>query len=281
MKYVRFDYDSNVRYLPLVYFLPTDQLAKFPTLRRLPRKVREVLYVDTMMDVVNSDQFLNEIMDAWAALVFPHLGFRGWKEHYTGDFPAWKLTYALPPYCEALEEEIGWNLQALLNIHSSQDIPFFEPEFIKATMKTVVWRVIDDEGWQPMLDALREMPCEEDFEKRPTNVRKDFLRKWYHTRSKRVKMVSLEACMEDEDHAVHEVADPTAEFEQHIIAEDVCQQFKEHLSQRDWEILELRIRGLTYERIAELLGYKNHSGVLKRIRAIEKKFLDFEEKHRQ
>ena len=35
------------------------------------------------------------------------------------------------------------------------------------------------------------MPCDEDFEKWDTNVRKDFLRKWYHTRSKRVQTCLL------------------------------------------------------------------------------------------
>ena len=63
-----------------------------------------------------------------------------------------------------------------------------------------------------MLDVVREMPCAEDFEPWDTNVRKDFLRKLYHTRSKKVKTVSLEECMEDEDSGIHAVADPAAAF---------------------------------------------------------------------
>ena len=41
------------------------------------------------------------------------------------------------------------------------------------------------------------MPCDEDFEKWDTNARKDFLRRWYHTRSKKVQTVSLEGMLEN------------------------------------------------------------------------------------
>lgn len=93
---IRIPSDSNLIYLPLMYFLPMDLIARCPTLRALPRKVREVMYSVEMMEIIDSDVFLNEIMDAGAALAFPHFGFGGWKEHYTGYCPVWKLSYALP-----------------------------------------------------------------------------------------------------------------------------------------------------------------------------------------
>jgi DNA-directed RNA polymerase specialized sigma24 family protein len=122
------------------------------------------------------------------------------------------------------------------------------------------------------------MPCDEDFERRDTNVRKDFLRRWYHTRSKKVKAVSLEACMEDEEHGIHEIEDISSSFEDSVVAEDFCQRFKARLSEKDLEILELRVLGFTYEEIADKLGYKNHSGVIKRIRSIAKAFEKYEER---
>jgi RNA polymerase sigma factor (sigma-70 family) len=164
-----------------------------------------------------------------------------------------------------------------MNIPGAQSISFFTPEYIKEIMSRIVKRGIQEEGWQPILDVVREMPCDEDFEKWDTKVRKDFLRKWYHTRSKRVQTVSLEACMEDEDNGIHEIADESSDFEEKVIAEDFCRRFKERLTKRDMEILELRIEGFTYEEIADKLGYKNHSGVLKRMKAIKKAFLKYEE----
>jgi len=260
-----------------MYFLPEDLIAQCPTLRSLPRKVREILRSDEMAALVNSDQFFSEIMDAVAAMVFPHFGFGGWKEHYTGYSPVWQLTYFLPLWVQHLEKEIGWNLQALINIPSRQEIPFFQPEYIKQVMGQIVKNVIEEQGWQPILDAVREMPCEEDFMPWDTNVRKDFLRKWYHTRSKRVKQISLEACIEDVESDLHGLADVSTGFEESVIAEDYCQRFKERLTKRDIEILELRLEGFTYEEIAERMGYSNHSGVLKRIKAIATAFQTYED----
>jgi hypothetical protein len=273
---IHIPYDSNLRYLPLMYFLPEDTIAKYPTLRALPRKVRAVMYSGEMMALVNDDAFLKEIADAVSALAFPHFGFGGWKEQYTGYCPVWQLTYALPLWARLLEKEIGWNLQTLMNIQSQQQISFFQPEYIKQIMGQVVKRAIEEEGWRPVLDAVREMPCDEDFEKWDTNVRKSFLRKWYHTRSKQVQMVSLEASIEDDEHHIHEIADNSSGFEDTIIADDYCHRFKERLSSKDMEILELRVQGFTYEAIAEKMGYKTHSAVIKRMKAITKAFIQYE-----
>jgi len=269
--------DSNLNYLPFMYFLPEDLIAQCPTLRSLPRCLGDVARSQKLIDLIASDQFFNEIMDASAALVFPHFGFRGWKEHYTINCPVWIFAYYLPIWNRLLEAETGWGLQALLTTPSTKSIPFFAPDYISEVMERVVKRGILEEKLQPTLDVVREMPCEEDFEEWDTNVRKDFLRKWYHTRSKRVKQTSLEACIEDATSDLHEMDDASSGFEESVIAEDFCQQFKERLSKRDIEILELRVGGFTYEEIAERMGYSNHSGVLKRVRAIAAAFLKYKD----
>ena len=229
-------------------------------------------------EVLGSQQFLNEIMDAMAVLVFPHFGFGGWKEHYTGYFPAWYLSYALPLWAKGIERERGWGPQALFDLPPDFEIPFFDPEDVKASIGSVVRRTIEEQGWGPMLDVMREMPCAEDFEPWDTNVRKDFLRKWYHTRSKKVKTVSLEECMEDEDSGIHAVADPAAEdFTEQVAGEDFCQRFKATLSPKDMAILELRVEGYGYQEIADKLGYKTHSAVVKRMEAIKRRFIQYEE----
>ena len=276
-KFMEIAYDSNLRYMPLVYLLPEEMIAKCPTLRILPRKIREVVYNADMLAVVESDQFLNEIADAVAALTFPHFGFGGWKEHYTGYFPVWKLSYVLPIWARVLNSEIGWDLQALFLIEHTTPIPFFAMDYIKDLISRIVKRAIAEEGWQPILDVVKEMPCEEDFMDWNTNVRADFLRKWYHTRSKKVQMISLDACLEDEEHGIYEIEDKSASFEDEVVAEDFCNRFKARLSEKDMKILELRVEGFTYEEIADRLGYKNHSGVIKRIRAIEKEFIRYED----
>lgn len=273
----QFPHDSPVRYLPLAYMLPYDVISRYPTLSKLPRSMGALNASPKWGEVIVSQQFLNEIMDAVASLAFPHFGFGGWKEHYTGYSPVWRLSYALPLWAKGVEKVRGWGVQALFALPPDYEIPFCDPEDVRQLMKQVVEQTIEEQGWGPMLEVIRDMPCDEDFEKWDTNVRKDFLRKWYHTRSKRVQTVSLEECMEDENSNIHSLPDPKGDFTEQVESEDFCQRFKATLSQKDMAILELRVGGYTLEEIADRLGYKTHSAVVKRMEAIKKRFLQYEQ----
>lgn len=273
--------ESNIRFLPLTFFLPEELIVRCPTLMRLPRNLHIILSNQELLDIVESDQFLSDIFNATALLAFPHFGFKGWKEDYTGYHPAWILSGTVATWAYMLDTVVGVNLKALLEIPATQEIPFMPQEFVTRCMKLIVEKVIKDENLQPVLDAVREMPCDEDFEPRNSNVRRDFIRKWYHTRAKGVQMVSLEACMEDVDGHIHEVEDASATFEDSVIAEDFCERFEATLSQRDIEILAMRVEGFTLDEIARALGYKNHSGVQKRMTAIKKRFIEYESKYGQ
>lgn len=273
----QFPYDSPVRYLPLAYMLPYDVISRYPTLSKLPRSMGALNASPEWGKIIVSQQFLNEIMDAVASLAFPHFGFGGWKEHYSGYSPVWRLSYALPLWAKGVEKVRGWGVQALFALPPDYEIPFCDPEDVRQVMKQVVEQTIEEQGWGPMLEIIRDMPCEEDFERWDTNVRKDFLRKWYHTRSKRVQTVSLEECMEDEDNNIHSLPDPKGDFTEQVESEDFCQRFKETLSQKDLAILELRVEGYTLEEIADRLGYKTHSAVIKRMEAIKKRFIRYEQ----
>ena len=275
IQYIRFRYDNPIRYLPLVYLLPWELLDRFHTLRKLPRNMRAVL--GEWAEVVQSDVFHVEIMDAFALLVFPYFGFSGWLEQYTGYCPLWTMAYCLPLWAKGRERETNWGLHALFKLSPDCEIPYFDPDSVKGVIKLVVQQTIDKQGWQPILDTVREMPCAEDFEPWGTNVRKDFLRKWHHTRSKRVQTVSLEECLEDESSGIRSIPDPAGDFTAHVEAEDFCQRFKATLSEKDMAILELRVEGYSYKEIADKLGYKNHSGVIKRMESIKKRFIQYEE----
>ena len=55
-----------------------------------------------------------------------------------------------------------------------------------------------------------------------------------------------------------------------MAGEDFCQRFKATLSPKDMAILELRAEGYGYQEIANKLGYKTHSAVVKRMEAIKR-----------
>ena len=50
------------------------------------------------------------------------------------------------------------------------------------------------------------------------------------------------------------------------------ERFMATLSEKDRQILELRVEGYTYQEIADTVGYKTHSAVKKRIDKIGRKF---------
>ncbi|HHX36739.1 MAG TPA: sigma-70 family RNA polymerase sigma factor [Clostridiaceae bacterium] len=273
--------DSNAQFLPLMFFLPEELIVRCPTLMRLPRNLHIILTTQELLDIVESDQFLDDVFNATSLLAFPHFGFKGWKEDYTGYHPAWILSGAVTTWAYMLNKEVGVNMKTLLEVPITQELPFMPQEFVTRCMKLIVEKVIEDGNLQPVLDIVREMPCDEDFEKRNSNIRRDFIRKWYHTRAKGVQMISLEECMEDAEGHINEVEDIETRFEDSVLAFDFCERFKATLPDKDRAILELRIEGFTLQQIARRLGYKNHSGVLKRMLHVKNAFIEYNSKYGQ
>ena len=268
---------SNIKFLPLMYFLPENIIEMCPTLRRLPRDIHEIIGNTEMIATVESNQFLHEIMDAFAYLVFPHFGIRGWKEDYSGYCPIWQLSYLLNVWLDCLIILYGWSLRSLSRVTSVFGIPFIKPEYFYDYIHRVVRLGIERHNLQPIIDAVRKMPCEEDFEIWQSRVKIDFYRKWYHTRTMVGTMMSLDECTQgsDEDYYSTIAADPR-DMTESVALEDFYERFKNQLTDRDREILELRMDGMNFEGIAERLGYKNHSGVVKRMQAIKKEFLKYQ-----
>ena len=269
--------DSNFQWLPLYFFLPESYINSCPTLPKIPRNLHMIDSSTEITALIESEQFINELGDAIAALAFPHFGFRGWKEDYTGYFPVWKLSYVLPLWKKHIEVVTGWGWDALLHFPKDVYIPFMPNEKADEIMAEVVKRGIAEMNWQPILDVIRKMPCEEDYEPRRSRVRIDWERKWYHSRSTRIEQVSLEECMADPTHKIHRKTVAVTDIAADVESADYWERFKARLSHKDKEILVMRANGYPYEEIAARLGYKNHSGVLKRIRVIREVYEKYEQ----
>ena len=82
--------------------------------------------------------------------------------------------------------------------------------------------------------------------------------------------------MESEDGDIFDVADPRSEFEQSVISEMQVATFAEStITEKDREILKLRMEGYTEQEIADKVGYKTASAVHKRIARIADAYEDF------
>ena len=131
-----------------------------------------------------------------------------------------------------------------------------------------------EQNGQPMIDAIWENRTVEDYETASSTVKTDFMRKWHHNRSG--KPISLDEMMENEDGDIFEVADPRGEFEQKVISEMQIAAFAEQsISEKDREILKLRMDDLTEQEIADKVGYKTASAVHKRIAKIAGAYEDY------
>jgi DNA-directed RNA polymerase specialized sigma24 family protein len=64
----------------------------------------------------------------------------------------------------------------------------------------------------------------------------------------------------------------SSEFEDAVITQADTDRFLNGLSDTDRRIMTLRLEGRPLEEIAQLVGYKTHSAVLKRIRKIGKAY---------
>lgn len=192
-------------------------------------------------------------------------------EIYSGYDPAWKLAHS-PDYwiSELTLEGIIPTIKELYNGYD-EDMGYVSEAEIDVYLRYIVPKVMEKYNMNVAIQTAEEFRCFEDFDFRNRRQKTDFYRKWYHTRTKH-PMISLEEFKENyaECHNGQEWEeyDDRQDFEEAVLSEILVEQFKATLSEKDMAILQMRMEGKTLEEIAEKLSYKNHSGVLKRIRKI-------------
>lgn len=137
-------------------------------------------------------------------------------------------------------------------------------------------QIIEENHWQPMIDEAWRSRSDEDFdETHMSRDRIDQYRKWSHCRSSMGTPLSLEQISEGDEGDDTEPADPKGEFEDELLSKIRMEAFLQHLPERDRQIFELKMQGLTDQTIAEKVGFRNHSAVVKRRKQIAKQFLEY------
>lgn len=262
----------NSEYLPFYYFIPRSILQKCGAeLNSIPRNPRMVFANREACEFIESDLFKLLIIDATAYMVWHYMGFDEYMEIYSGYDPAWKLAHC-PDYWikEMTDEGIIPTVNEMYQNYNC-DLGFVPEEEIDVYLRYIVPRVMKKYNMNAAIQVAEEFRCFEDFDFRNSRQKTDFYRKWYHTRTKH-PIVSLEEFQKTytESHNGQEWEEPdtSQDVEENVVSQALVEQFKKTLSEKDMKILEMRMDEATLEEIAEKLGYKNHSGVLKRIRKI-------------
>jgi transposase-like protein len=262
----------NAEFLPMYYFIPRRILEKCGVeLNALPRNPQNILHSKVACDLIESDLFRLLIVDAVAYMVWPYMGFTEYMEVYSGDDPAWRFAHCPEIWGQELTDQgILPTAESFLR-QANEEFGYVPEVEIDAALRVIVLEVMARHHINEVIQVAQEYRCFEDFDFRKSNQKTDFIRHWYHTRT-RHPQISLEAYRENyaENHDDQEwdTPDLSQDVQETVVSRATVDQFKTTLSEKDMAILEMRMQGYTLEEIAEKLGYKNHSGVLKRIRKI-------------
>lgn len=266
---------KNSVYLPAYYLIPKELLENnCKEILKIPRIPIKALSTYESIELIESDFFLEVIIDMYAYMVWNCLYPQVYLEIYSGYDPIWKLVHQTPIWIKLLiDERIIFTVEQLCKWSNSNreiEMDFVSLEEATLIMNYIVAKYIVQNNLREIIKVIEENRCEEDFDFRNSRQKTDFLRKWYHTRTNHPS-ISLEEWQENykEKHngIEYEIADDV-NVENDVVDKIIVDEFLSTLSDKDRRILELRIDGISYERIAELLGYKNHSGVIKRIQKI-------------
>lgn len=266
---------KNSVYLPAYYLIPKELLENnCKEILKIPRIPIKALSTYESIELIESDFFLEVIIDMYAYMVWNCLYPQVYLEIYSGYDPIWKLVHQAPIWIKLLiDERIIFTVEQLCKWSKSNreiEMDFVSLEEATLIMNYIVAKYIVQNNLREIIKVIEENRCEEDFDFRNSRQKTDFLRKWYHTRTNHPS-ISLEEWQENykEKHngIEYEIADDV-NVENDVVDQIIVDEFLSTLSDKDRRILELRIDGTSYERIAELLGYKNHSGVIKRIQKI-------------
>lgn len=144
---------------------------------------------------MESDLFRLLIIDATAFMVWPYMGFGEYMEIYSGYDPAWRFAHCPDYWIQELTDEgiLASAGELFKGCHSELG---YVPEWqIDIYLRYIVPNVMKKHRMDEIIQAAREYPCFEDFDFRKSNQKTDFIRKWYHTRTKH-PMISLEEFQE-------------------------------------------------------------------------------------
>ena len=83
----------NAEFIPAYLIIPESSLSRCPKELWLPRTVRSFFFNWDVIDVVESDLFLELIIDAFAYLTWPYLGINDYMENYSGYDPVWDIAH--------------------------------------------------------------------------------------------------------------------------------------------------------------------------------------------
>ena len=283
---IRIPQDHPISWLTLFYALPRELVEKRPAYLERPRNIHQVFESDEYTKMIQTDAFLELVWDcfawsAWQCIQVPMKG--GYKDipgdwqHYSGDFPLWRLSYEiLKHFRNKFETEMEWSFQRLFLLPRGVALPWLSYQQFSNLVGNLTDQIVAEQNWQPMIDEIWKNRQPGDYSGKNINKR-DFMRSWTHSRT--AKSVSFEEILETgasiDGEILYDIPDPRGSFENEVISEIQIDQFKGKLTETDQRILRLRYEGHSLQEIADAVGFKTASAVNKHIAKIAGAYEDF------
>ena len=275
---------KNIEFLTAFYIIP-EQIVKnvCPQLLCISRNIYDLFHHPEQIELIESDYFELAIIDIYAYLVWPYLGISPYMEIYSGYDPIWKFAHAAPLWIETMiEDGIILSFTDAFRMYAYDKSFRFESKSayeMDIILKYTVMATVQKNNLGPLIECVKKNRCWEDFDARDSKQKTDFFRKWYHSRTAH-PMISLEQYQEDyaerNNGKEFDIPDGT-DVEDEAVTQELIDSFMKELTEKQKQILNLRLEGRTYEEIAERVGYKTHSAVVKQMDKIGQKFETFAE----
>ena len=291
-KIVRCKPTDNRVLLPAFYLVPKELLKQSKMMQEIPRYANMVVRTKKYDHIIKSDKFKEFYMDvyAWACWRFIMVPTKDGKyrqipgdiNDFSGYSNLWKIGYDIAAYVPGKLAEKGYSLQWLYLLSDDAYMGYVSMEEFSYIVAGLVDEIIYENDLQEVIDTLWETRTYEDYGERYSKGKIDAQRKWTHSRAS-TKVISMEDALKqysqdgetmDED-CLAEIADPSREFEGKIMDKEMLAPFLKKLNDKDKTILEMKYEGYTLQEIADAVGYKTHSAVSKRIKAITEDYTDF------
>ena len=129
--------------------------------------------------VVESDLFVALMMDAYAYLVWPYLGVRGYMESYSGYDPVYIIAHSAGFWVQALTDEgILPKIEDLLRSGQAETMAYPSEAGVSHYLAQIIPVALRKYSLDAVIETAKEMRCMEDFDTRKSGVKIDFFRKW-------------------------------------------------------------------------------------------------------
>ena len=173
---------KNSEMIPAFYFIPKEFLDKCPKeLQDLPRHPWEMFHNWDAIRVVESDLFLELMMDAYAYMVWPYLDMGKDMEVYSGYDPVWVIAHSFGPWAQTMTD-LGicpTVVELARNITPWERFGYLSLEELNRIMWKIVPATVHRYNLKEVFAAVKENRCFEDFDDTYSTQKVDLIRKWY------------------------------------------------------------------------------------------------------